>query len=316
MPFRSAPLYRPRCAERRRGKDGVQGGTHAPPLGGGHHYQLLSRPKQASAILGGTRKAKGVNCVLTSLCGCLVDAPRAAASVSRSRARSPRCIASRPGLSRREIGTQLYISLNPVRTHTRELYRKLGAASRNRGGRPRGSAPPARPRSITRVIFGPRRSNHGRRRACSEWMLLTATASSSKASFGARCGCAFDEMTISAHDGIMEITGQIVDPSHLHRLLERIAGLGLTKHSVTSLETDNGGAAIWTAAATKIPVTMTERREPACPTVVTSRSLTAMTGSQLLISGSGQLQDGRAGCVRARRVFRSGFLSRVRRANG
>jgi LuxR family maltose regulon positive regulatory protein len=34
------------------------------------------------------------------------------------------------GLSRREIGTQLYISLNTVKSHTRELYRKLGATSK------------------------------------------------------------------------------------------------------------------------------------------------------------------------------------------
>ena len=34
------------------------------------------------------------------------------------------------GLSRREIGVQLYISLNTVKSHTRELYRKLGATSR------------------------------------------------------------------------------------------------------------------------------------------------------------------------------------------
>ena len=34
------------------------------------------------------------------------------------------------GLSRREIGAQLYISLNTVKTHSRELYRKLGATSR------------------------------------------------------------------------------------------------------------------------------------------------------------------------------------------
>ena len=34
------------------------------------------------------------------------------------------------GLSRREIGERLYISLNTVKTHTRELYRKLGATSR------------------------------------------------------------------------------------------------------------------------------------------------------------------------------------------
>jgi LuxR family transcriptional regulator, maltose regulon positive regulatory protein len=33
------------------------------------------------------------------------------------------------GLSRREIGDQLYISLNTVKTDTRELYRKLGATS-------------------------------------------------------------------------------------------------------------------------------------------------------------------------------------------
>jgi LuxR family transcriptional regulator, maltose regulon positive regulatory protein len=34
------------------------------------------------------------------------------------------------GLSRREIGTSLFISLNTVKSHTRELYRKLGATSR------------------------------------------------------------------------------------------------------------------------------------------------------------------------------------------
>lgn len=39
-----------------------------------------------------------------------------------------RCIAT--GLSRRDIGAQLYISLNTVKTHTRELYRKLDATSR------------------------------------------------------------------------------------------------------------------------------------------------------------------------------------------
>ncbi|MGO9885186.1 MAG: LuxR C-terminal-related transcriptional regulator [Solirubrobacteraceae bacterium] len=40
-----------------------------------------------------------------------------------------RCLAA--GLSRREIGAQLYISLNTVKTHIRELYRKLGATSRS-----------------------------------------------------------------------------------------------------------------------------------------------------------------------------------------
>jgi ATP/maltotriose-dependent transcriptional regulator MalT len=37
---------------------------------------------------------------------------------------------SSAGLSRREIGAQLYISLNTVKTHIRELNRKLGASSR------------------------------------------------------------------------------------------------------------------------------------------------------------------------------------------
>ena len=35
------------------------------------------------------------------------------------------------GLSRREIGDHLYISMNTVKSHTRELYRKLAATSRN-----------------------------------------------------------------------------------------------------------------------------------------------------------------------------------------
>jgi LuxR family transcriptional regulator, maltose regulon positive regulatory protein len=34
------------------------------------------------------------------------------------------------GLSRCEIGAQLYISLNTVKTHTHELYHRLGASSR------------------------------------------------------------------------------------------------------------------------------------------------------------------------------------------
>ena len=60
---------------------------------------------------------------------------------------------------------------------------------------------------------------------------------------GARYASAFDEMTVSAHDGITEITGEIIDPAHLHGLLERIAGLGLTLQSVTPLDVENGEAA-------------------------------------------------------------------------
>ena len=72
-----------------------------------------------------------------------------------------------------------------------------------------------------------------------------------KGELGARYCSAFDEMTISAHDGITEITGAIIDPSHLQGLLERIAGLGLTLHSVTPLDAENGEAAADTPEATK-----------------------------------------------------------------
>ncbi len=60
---------------------------------------------------------------------------------------------------------------------------------------------------------------------------------------GARYASAFEKMSVSAHDGITEITGEIIDPSHLHGVLERIAGLGLTLQSVTPLDTENGEAA-------------------------------------------------------------------------
>jgi hypothetical protein len=43
-------------------------------------------------------------------------------------------------------------------------------------------------------------------------------------------------MTISAHDGITELTGPIIDPAQLQGLFERIAGLGLTVHSLTPLD--------------------------------------------------------------------------------
>ena len=72
-----------------------------------------------------------------------------------------------------------------------------------------------------------------------------------KGELGARYASAFEGMTISAHDGITEITGEIIDPAHLQGLLERIAGLGLTVHSLTPLEKANGEAAAQTPEATK-----------------------------------------------------------------
>ena len=56
---------------------------------------------------------------------------------------------------------------------------------------------------------------------------------------GPRYASAFDGMTVHAHDGETDITGPIVDQSHLHGLLERIAGLGLTLYSLTPLENAN-----------------------------------------------------------------------------
>jgi hypothetical protein len=56
---------------------------------------------------------------------------------------------------------------------------------------------------------------------------------------GPRYASAFDGMTLSAHDGRTDIIGPIVDPSHLHGLLERIAGLGLTVHSLNPVDPED-----------------------------------------------------------------------------
>jgi hypothetical protein len=53
---------------------------------------------------------------------------------------------------------------------------------------------------------------------------------------GPRYASAFDGMTLRAHDGETDITGPIIDQSHLQGLLQRIASLGLKLHSVTPLE--------------------------------------------------------------------------------
>ena len=82
-----------------------------------------------------------------------------------------------------------------------------------------------------------------------------------KGELGARYASAFERMTISAHDGITEITGGITDSSHLQGLLERIAGLGLTLHSVIPLDTENGEAAADALEPTTSRPTMTEPPE-------------------------------------------------------
>jgi hypothetical protein len=59
---------------------------------------------------------------------------------------------------------------------------------------------------------------------------------------GPRYASAFDGMVLFAHDGRTEIIGPIVDPSHLHGLLDRITGLGLTVHSLTPLDSEHAQA--------------------------------------------------------------------------
>ena len=59
---------------------------------------------------------------------------------------------------------------------------------------------------------------------------------------GPRYASAFEGMAISAHDGLTEIDGPVIDSSQLLGLLERIAGLGLTLRSLTRLETESGEA--------------------------------------------------------------------------
>jgi hypothetical protein len=56
---------------------------------------------------------------------------------------------------------------------------------------------------------------------------------------GARYASAFEGMTVSAHDGMTEIAGSIIDQSHLQGLIERVASLGLTLRSITPLDTEN-----------------------------------------------------------------------------
>jgi hypothetical protein len=59
---------------------------------------------------------------------------------------------------------------------------------------------------------------------------------------GPRYASAFDGMTLRAHDGETEITGPIIDQSHLQGLLERIASLGLRLHSLTPLDPEKAEA--------------------------------------------------------------------------
>lgn len=54
---------------------------------------------------------------------------------------------------------------------------------------------------------------------------------------GPRYATAFDGLHVHSAGGLTEITGPIVDRSHLQGILDRIADLGLTLKSVNELGT-------------------------------------------------------------------------------
>jgi hypothetical protein len=64
-----------------------------------------------------------------------------------------------------------------------------------------------------------------------------------KGELGALYASVFERMTIFADDGITPITGAIIDQMTAPGLLDRIADLGLTPHSLIPLDRENGEAA-------------------------------------------------------------------------
>jgi len=57
---------------------------------------------------------------------------------------------------------------------------------------------------------------------------------------GPRFASAFKGMTVAAASGKTEITGAIIDQSHLQGLLERVGGLGLTLGRISPLDSETG----------------------------------------------------------------------------
>ena len=68
---------------------------------------------------------------------------------------------------------------------------------------------------------------------------------------GPRYASAFKGMTVSAVSGKTEITGAIIDQSHLQGLLDRISNLGLTLYSVTPLDNGDGESGAHRAPAAR-----------------------------------------------------------------
>jgi hypothetical protein len=121
---------------------------------------------------------------------------------------------------------------NTVKPHTREPCRKLGTTSQAEAVARRRTA--CSSQIMTRGDRRPALANLG-----PPFCTLLARMSPQcyrlivKGELGARDASAFEGMTISAHDGITEMTGSIIDASRLQSLLVGIAGLGLTLISLT-----------------------------------------------------------------------------------
>jgi hypothetical protein len=75
---------------------------------------------------------------------------------------------------------------------------------------------------------------------------------------GPRYASAFGGMTISAHDGVTELTGPIVDAAHLQGLLERVAGLGLRVRSLTPVGAESADDARRQPQTTNPDASMTD----------------------------------------------------------
>ncbi len=113
-----------------------------------------------------------------------------------------------------------------------------------------------------------------------------------KGELGARYASVFEGMTIFAHDGITPITGAIIDQAQLQGLPERIADLGLTPHSLTPLDTENGEAAAPAPSPDQIQTGHDRTpRSPASLTVVAPGSVSAGE-MHISLAGMGKSQPG------------------------
>jgi hypothetical protein len=105
---------------------------------------------------------------------------------------------------------------------------------------------------------GPDRPQRADRRACWDSNVSAPLPRRRRRRARPRYASAFDGMTLFAHAGRPEITGPIIDPSHLHGLLDRITGLGLTVHSLTPLDSEDAPA----DSRTHIPPALVADHDP------------------------------------------------------